>query len=231
MRREPKFKIYIKCKSFLLSCPSKLLKFKHAKWKFYQNILQKNLTRRYFFNSTVTSPKLKTIERKKQFFKQRLVLKRQLSQTFDTAIKLKKIKKTLKRLKGDSKFNSLFFLKNSILKFEYNLAVLLFRLNVFSNIFESRNFIENNRILVNSKPASHNYFLKKGDVILFNNSSLTNIKKQIQLPIFIPFVEIDFYNGNIVIVKDLDELSKEDITLFSAKYLDLPKLRYTLYKS
>lgn len=232
MRRDPKFKIYVKSKTFLLSCPSKLLKFKHAKWKFYKKILKKRLKRKFFFNVTSISPRLKTFDKKKLFFKKGLKIKRELYQIFDSSIKLQKIKKLLKNQSGP-KFNSLFFLNNSILKFEYNLGILLFRLNIFSNIFASRKFIDNKEVLVNSKPISHNYFVKKGDIISFN-TKIINIKnifeKQIKLPVFLPFIEIDFYTGCIVIVKDLHELSLEDITLFNAKHFDLPKLRYILCK-
>ena len=233
MRKNPKFKIYSKNKSFLLNCPQKLLKFKHSKWKIYKTKANKNLRRTYFFNNSLISPKLKQWDKKRLFFKNNLVIRRNLYQLFDTAIKLKRIKKIFDTNKV-SKFNYLVFLNQSLLKSEFDLAILLSRLNFFSNIYESRKLIDNGSIYVNNNTVSHNYFLKKGDIISFKNFLIDFdkvLKGQIKTAIFIPFVEIDFYTNTIVIIKDLEDLSLEDLSLFTCKHNDLSKLRNALYRS
>ena len=213
--------------------PQKILKFKHSKWKTYKIKVIKSLKRRFFFNGSLISPKLKQWDRKRLFFKDSLTIKRSLYQLSDTSLKLDNFKTAFKG-KSLSKLDQVPFLNNVLLKSEFNLAILLFKLNFFSNIYEARKHIECGLVLVNENYVSHNYFLKKGDLISFNNLIL-NFKQiqnnQIRMAIYIPFIEVDFYTNKIVIIKNLNDLSLEDISLFMCKHTDLSKLRQALYRS
>jgi ribosomal protein S4 len=227
MRRIAKFKIYTKSKNFGIKCPSKILKFKRSKWIYYKSQLKKGFTRRFFFNCLSVSPKLKSWDRRKLFFKNSLLLKRQLFQLFDSSIKLKTLKNIVKT-KTFLKYNSLIFFKKVFLNFEYNMSILLFRLNIFSSVFSARSFIERKLVLVNNLPVSHNYFLKRGDVISFNNTKffLKNIlDKIVSTSVYTPFIEVDMYSGRIIVIKDLKELSIQDASLIMSKPFPSYKLR------
>lgn len=41
-----------------------------------------------------------------------------------------------------------------------------------------------------------------------------NIKVNLESPCIVPFIEIDFYIGQLIIIKNLAELSEEDLLLF-----------------
>jgi ribosomal protein S4 len=227
MRKESKFKVYSKSKLLLLDTPIKIIKFKRTKWKYYKSLIKKNFKKSNFFNTFKVSTRLKIWEKKRLFFNSKLILKRSLYQLWDTSIKIKAIRGCVKKL-NVLKYDSSNFLNKTVLRFEYNLAILLYRLNFFSNIFESRKYIDAKNVFVNSNYVSHNYNLKKGDVILLSGPKLfsyTHLKTQIKAATYIPFIEIDYYNNLIIIIKDLKELSLEDLCLFTIYHLSLMKLR------
>lgn len=233
MRKTPRFKIYTKSKLFLLSCPKKILKFKKSKWLLYKNLLKKTLTKRFFFNFFLTSARLRIWEKKKLFFKQNLLNQRYFLQLYDNYLKSNRLKKEACHLKqGGFQFSN--FLKNSILKFEFKLAVLLVRLKFFFNVFDARKNITAGNVLVNNFIISSNYSLKEGDIIKFKNINPFN-KKVLNsfffMPFFISFVEIDYYLNQIIIVKNLDCLSSEDTSLLMPKHFNLSRLRFYYFKN
>jgi hypothetical protein len=230
MRKESKFKIYSKSKFLLLDTPIKLLKFKHTKWKNYKVLIKKSFKNRSFFNLLKISPRFKVLEKKRFFFTSKLILKRNFSQLFDASISIKRAQLEVKKL-NFLRLDSFNFYSKSISKFEYNISILLWRLNIFSNVFESRKYVDNKKIIINDSFVSHNYVLKKGDVVFFFDfhiNSFFNLKNQIKLINFIPFVEIDYYNNSIIIIKDISELSLEDFCLFTPYHFNLMKLRQVL---
>ena len=94
MRRIPKFKIFAKSRSILLPVPKKITKFKHSKWKKIKTKCLKINKKRSFFNFLLTgSTNVKYWDKKKLFFKNKLILRKSFYQTFDSSLKYKNLKK------------------------------------------------------------------------------------------------------------------------------------------
>jgi hypothetical protein len=77
---------------------------------------------------------------------------------------------------------------------------------------------------VNGEIGKSNYFVKKGDIISFSsikgkgkvrNNFIKNSECYLKNDCFFTFVEMDYYSNNIVILKDLLELSEDDFELLS----------------
>jgi len=247
MRKIAKFKIYKKCKFVVLKYPKKILKFKHSKWKFLQLKKfkkptfikkksfkkeyfydKKNLKKKYFFDAFLISSIFKRWLKKKKISILKLTTRNIFSQLFDSTIKHTLIKKSFRK---KIKLNQQNILIKSILQFEYQLDILLHRLNFYPNIYESRTNIKNGSVLLNGLKVNPSYKVKKGDVIHFLNSKIM-LKKNLSFyyysAFFFPFVECDYYAGNIVITKDMIEISVEDFSLFCTKYISSFKL-YSAY--
>lgn len=232
MRIDPKFKQYKKDRLFIYSCPKKFLKFKPTTVRKYRFGIEKRLKRFNFFKIDNICASFKKFENRKFFFKKKLIMRRNLNQWIDNTIKLNSIKKSFS-LSKKFKFDNLTFFKNTILKLEFNLSILLFRLNLFSSIYAAQKIIDKGFVLVNSKKVSHNYCLKNGDIITitpFSNNINLILKKQIKTVNYIPFIEIDLYTNTIIIIKDLKELSFEDTALIITKHFNLPELYQAIFK-
>jgi ribosomal protein S4 len=227
MRRIAKFKNFTQSKTIILSCPLKLNTFKRSKWSPYKKLIKNGLKKTKFLDCSLIFSHYSRWEKKRSFFKENLKVKRNLSQLLDHSIKIRIIKRLFKFTKS-LKLNYFKVLKHIILNFEFRLDVLLYRLNFFNSIYSARKSINSSGILVNKHLVHHNYLLKKGDLISFVNSKNFNIKEftilEKKIPSFFSFIELDSYNSNIVIIKDLKDLSAYDFTLFLTKQNDLTKM-------
>lgn len=221
MRRIPKFKILTKTGSIFLSVPKKILKFNHSKWKLLKTKVFKFLKRRCFFNFSLVSTKLKRWEKRKLFFKNKLFLKREFYQLYDSSLKYKNLKKFL-NVKQVKSLDNIKYLSLTLLRVEYKIDNLLTKLKLFSNIYLTRQKINIGDILVNEMNVTHNYVLKKGDIVTFlKKTNPQNIlTSQFNSFFFIPFVEVDFYTSTIVVIKSPVELSNQDLSLFFVKHFN-----------
>jgi ribosomal protein S4 len=166
-------------------------------------------------------------ERKRLFFKKRLLIRRCFKQLFDNVYSNKNIKE-----KKTLNINSFFF--SSFIKFEFTLCVLLFRLGFFLSIPLAKKAVESRKITVNNIYKSYNYVLCEGDIIKINaiDQNLSIIQKSyMKTSCFIPNIEIDYYTGTLVIIKNPSLFTKEDISLMVAKHTDLSKLYWALYRN
>lgn len=226
MRIVPKYKIFFSNNVFLTNSFKKLQNFKRSKWVTYKKIIKKNLIRKNFINFSLSFLKLKMWEKRKHFFRKHLRIKRILSQHTDYSSCFKSIKNNLDY--NSLNYYNLNYLKQTFLKLEFRLDILINRLNFFSSISESKFFITTYGILINDVLIKNtNYFCKKGDIIHFNKIDINNnaiLSKQLKLAVFYTFIEIDYYTNTFVVVKNLDELSLEDISLFYPKYADLSNI-------
>ena len=70
-----------------------------------------------------------------------------------------------------------------------------------------------------------NVFLKKGDLITFSEFSfkklIYTLNSSAFFSFFYNFVEIDHYSKTLIVLKDYESLSNEDINLIYKKYLNL----------
>lgn len=238
MRIKNKFKFFFTEKLFILNCKKKITEFKRPKWSLYHNIIKKNIKRNFFLNPILLTQKRNSNkgvewEKKKLFFKKKLKLRRIFFHMYDNAL-TKKDFKNIYNMPTKIKFNPALFFKNALIKFEYIAYIFLFKLNFFSSVYESKKAINNGLVFLNNKTFSPCIFLKAGDVISFQKENI-NLKKiinsQFQKKFFRSYVEIDFYTNTVVIIKDFESLSIEDLTLFHSEHVNISKLRLTFKDS
>lgn len=222
MRKNSKFKLFTKTKSFSLSLPKKILKFKHSKWKSINLKLFKLMKRSFFFDYSLVSTKLKKWSKKKLFFKNKLFLKREFYQYFDSSLQFKTLKNFMLYNKYNKKLDNIKYLNSRFITLEYKIDNLLTRLKFFSSVYGTKQAINKQHVLVNSVPVKHNYILKKGDIITFSKkpNQIETLISQLHSFFFIPFAEVDFYTSTIVIIKNPTELSNKDLTLFFVKHFN-----------
>lgn len=224
MRKIKKFKLYSKKSTFFFDLPSKLKKFSHTKWKIYKLLIERNLKKRFVNYSLLKAP-FKSFLRYKDTFKKSLYLKRSFYQQYDKVFKIKTIKNFFKSKKTNT-LNRFDYLKKFLLHYEFRLDNLLYRLNFFSSIHESKQNIKNRNICVNKKNTDlQNLILKKGDLIkIKNHVFLKNVLiSQIKTSSYLSFLEIDYYTQTIILLKNPMELSIEELPLFLNIPLDLFK--------
>jgi len=100
--------------------------------------------------------------------------------------------------------------------------------NFFASSFQSRQKISSRSILVNDKIAAPNSILKNGDIISIVDNSIkidNTIKKYNSTLSVLPHVEIDYYSQNVILVKDISDLSEEDYFLLTSDYVNIQQLR------
>lgn len=94
-------------------------------------------------------------------------------------------------------------------------------LSFFNSSVEARNFVNEKNVLINNKIVRSNYELKKGDIVSFNlnpdyaekNKYKTIRKKYKKSRKFFTFLEYDYYTNSIVVLKNWNELSEDELSL------------------
>lgn len=112
--------------------------------------------------------------------------------------------------------------------------VLLWYLSLFSSVYEARQSINNNEILVNDKCVKGNYYLSKNDIISVNlkknlkgRNSYRNIKnKYLTDKIVFPFLEFDYFTNTFIVLKNYSELTMEDMLWLYEKEMIILQLIY-----
>ena len=184
--------------------------------------------KRIFNTSIRIKKKINTWDKVKNYYKDGLKLKTNIVRFFDNSVSLSSLKK--KDIHKNLSIRD--FFQFSIIKSEFRIDILLFRLNFFSSSFQARQSLNEGEILLNFKKVTGNVFLKKGDIITFSSKKSKNlfdfkniINKQSLHYTFCPFVEIDFYSKTIVIFKDLIEFTNNDINFLFPNYFDYKKFK------
>ena len=136
----------------------------------------------------------------------------------------KGIKKSSKRITKE-------LLLNFLIKPLFRLDILLSRLYFFSSCYHARQFIQSGYVQVNDKKVKNNVLLKKGDIISFNlsknqkNFDLSNLFTiHLNNNLFYSFVEVDHYTKTLIILKDLNEVSVDDLSLLITDFFDVYKV-------
>jgi ribosomal protein S4 len=230
MRFSNKYKIFNQSENSFESFHSRIANFKRTKWqKVQKNNSRILLTKKKFINNFCIKNKYKSWDKVKNYYKVGIKIKRSLYSLFDKSIRSKDLAYSLLG-KQKSDFRKTFI--NSLLKPEYRLDILLWRLNFFNSSYQSRQSIANRLVLVNGKFVSGNLFLKAEDIITFSdvfNLNILNLKKNNKIFSFsksIPFfVEVDYYTNTIILTKELFNLYSNEISLFKFSYYDLKKAK------
>jgi ribosomal protein S4 len=116
------------------------------------------------------------------------------------------------------------------LKLYFRVDILLNLLNLFSTSYQAREFINNGNLLVNKKFVRANYFLRRGDLVEFNkiylkDASFKYIVKKFSENLRINnFLEVDYYSGSFIVIKDFDSFSKDDLSLGVTNFLSTRNL-------
>jgi len=226
MRKFKNYKVYSSLKIELSRMPTRLLKFKKSKWNIVKKMIQTKLldienSENLIEYNDSTKIKVHTIGTK--FVKRHHFFKR--------------INNIKIYLKYEDVFNTKFFsnillrklshfetIRKSFCKPLYKLEILLKELNFFSSVIECHQAMYNSLIKVNNNICNKSIFLKKGDIIDLDFSILKNTnynrEKRQGFTLIIPFIELDYYLGKIIIIKDYHDLSEEDVYLLSKDDID-----------
>lgn len=252
MRFINKYKSYDKLFSVFEKFPLRIAKFKSTKWKKIQRLLlfksfKKNKysklikavglkkkvrfsRKKLFFDNLLVKVSLKTWYRVEKYYENGRRIKSILHNMFDKSVLTGHFRKVLKFSKRASETQNAY--SYTLLKPEFRLDILLWRLNFFSSSYQASQAIAERKITVNGKLVQGNFFLSKGDVVLFcSNFKLNtlNVKKVKYKTLFSKvistFVEVDYYSNSIVVLKDVEDLGKEDLYLLVKDSYSLKKIK------
>lgn len=215
MRFSKKYKQLSNLELPLPLTPVRILKFRRPKWKRVQNLLSFSRKKRLSWDKISLN------------FKRGIVLKRHLLASFDNSVKVSFFKKVFS---SNFKKSTHQFLIDCLVKPLFRIDILLSRLFFHSSSFQSRQIISNGDVLLNFKKVSPNVFLKKGDILNISpgvvGSTFETISSKFLLNRCLNlFVEIDFYTNTVVVVKDISELTNEDLILIVSETFDLKKFK------
>lgn len=173
-----------------------------------------------FINFFLVKSKRYSWERKKAYSKDQKLSKLIWTLFFNNS-------KLLKSLKKFNKKNSHLGLINYFYKPVYYLSIFLWIINAAISVAHAKQIIQTGNIMVNTRVMTRSILLKKGDVVSFNelNNNFTEIKYNInKYTKFLTFIEVDFYTYRIVIIKNIIELTNNDLIVFSQQYFNLKTL-------
>ena len=221
MRKLHKYKIYNKV-DLVSKFPVRLLKFKRPKWHRLQELLlnQNNLGSE-LIDITAIKTDFKVWNKVRRAYKERLKSYSFFAAIFDNAIKVKKLK-SISDIKIRKKMYLKYFYENY-----YKTCSLLWFANFFASSFQSRQKIASRSIFVNDEIAAPNSILEKGDIVSIVDNLINidnNIKKYNSTLSVLSHVEIDYYSQNVIIVKDINDLSEEDFFLLTQDYVNTQQL-------
>lgn len=220
MRFLNKYKLHENSASADWKLPKRVLKFKRPKWfkikkkirvwrfkwennrkirlsPVYINHIKISIRRRYYA---------------KKFFKVQQQAKKYLASLFENSVKFNKKNKFKDR-------NSV--VSSYLIKPIFRIDLLLWYLSFFNSSVEARSFINEKNVLINNKIVWPNYELKKGDIISFSlnpdyaekNKYKKITKKYKKSRKFFPFLEYDYYTNNIIVLKNWNDLSQDELSL------------------
>jgi len=162
----------------------------------------------------------------KRKFADQLKHKLKLAGLFDHSIKFQK--KVIKSL-----FNVNAYV---LLRPLYRIDILLWYLKYYSSTYEAKQNIDNRKILVNNKSVKANYYVKEGDIISLNftsllekNNTYLNIKQKFtknKNRRLCSFLEYDKYTNTIIVLKDVKYLTSDDYALFITEASQLKRVLY-----
>lgn len=220
---------------------NKLFKFYKSKWKKVQtnlileykkfNLIYKFKNKKRFFRKKKSfiknHSKLNCTSRRwvkyKFFFRNALNLKKKFKLLFGNTFTNWDLKK-LFLYKTKKTYSQV--VQNFLLKPEFKINILLWRLNFFSSCFNVQKNIKKGIILVNKLKIKFNISLVLGNIIEIPKLSLFTFSRILKkIVIFYTFLEIDYYTNTIIIVKDLKELNSKDFYLLTRNIYNLFSLK------
>ena len=231
MRLRCKYKGYNNLSQPFERFPVRVLKFRNTKWKRVQKQLSSSLfLDKKFVDNFSTKVSYKTWEKLDNYYREGNRLKNNIVNFFDKSISASSLKKILKNSSLSSTTRGMYL--HTLLKPEFRVDILLWRLNFFASSYEARQALNERKILVNQKAVSGNFFLSKGDVVSFTNKcnvDFLTIKEHknnfLSTDTILSFVEVDYYSNTVVVIKDLTDLTADDFYLIVKESFNLKYIR------
>lgn len=246
MRFVNKYKGYEKATIIFERFPLRVLRFKRPKWKKIQKlVLYRKKTRVFkrsvlkksfrepanrFFDAFVNYLDPYSWYRVKKYYENGRRIRSSVLKSFDKTLVAKAFRMCLKRSKRSFQVDDTYL--KIVVKPEYKLDILLWRLGFFRSSYQTCQAINEKRVYVNSICVKKSTFLRKGDIVTFNpfrkqdNFVIQKVKSSfLKSQSILTFVEVDYYSSSIIIIKDLDDLGLEDLYLIVKDYHSLKKLR------
>ncbi len=158
------------------------------------------------------------------FSKENLNMKNMLSTYFDNGFSTKFYKTLfLNTYSRDYSMCSVF------VRPEYRLDILLWRLQITSSLYFAESLIKKKYVLINGKNVGLKHFVKEGDIISLITTKFFNFKKSSSYYIFSyllpPYVEVDFYLGQFIVLKDWHTFVSKDLTSIIRVPLKFSKIK------
>ena len=200
MRFVNKYKSHNKLFSIFEKFPLRILKFKSTKWKRIQKVLTfklskikkkyrnlksrksfRNNRRKFFFDNFIIKVSLKSWYRVEKYYENGRRIKNLISNMFDKSLPTSYFRKVLVLSKKTSDVRYIY--SHTLLKPEFRLDILLWRLKFFDSTYQACQAIDENKVVVNEKFTKGNFFLSKGDIISLDpkynltNLSMRNVRK------------------------------------------------------
>jgi len=228
MRLRSKYKGYNQLLQLFDKFPLRILKFKSTKWKKIQKVLSTSqLNKKNFVENFSVKVPYKTWEKINNYYREGHKLKNLIFLLYDKSISVSYFRSVLKNNSLSSTLRSMYLY--TLLKPEFRLDILLWRLNFFESSYQARQAINEKKVKVNEKTVAGNFFLKKGDLISFidlKNLNITKKRNKSSLSdIVFSFIEVDYYSNNIVILKDLKDLTTDDFHLLLNETYNIKKIK------
>lgn len=222
MRKLHKYKVYNKV-DLVAKFPVRILKFKRPKWRRLQEmLLNQNTLGSELIDITAVKNDFKVWSKVSRAYKERLKSYSFLSAVFDNSIKLKQLK-AQSNVKVRKEMYQKYLYQNY-----YKVCSLLWLSNYYASSFESRQKIASRSIFVNDKISAANSLLKNGDIISIVDNTINIdkvIKKYNPTLSMLTHIEVDYYSQNLVLTKDISDLSEEDFFLLTLDYVNVQNLR------
>ena len=246
MRFVNKYKGYEKTTIVFERFPLRILKFKRPKWKKIQKLIvyrkksrpvKKSLLKKLarepenrFFDAFVNYLDPYSWYKVKKYYENGRRIRSSVLKLFDKTLVAKSFSRSLRRSRKSFQVDDNYL--KILVKPEYKLDILLWRLGFFRSSYQSSQAINEKKVLINNICVKKNTFLRKGDVITFSslykqdNLVIQRVKTRfLKSQSVLTFVEVDYCSNSIIIVKDLNDLGLEDLYLIVKDYYGLKKLR------
>jgi ribosomal protein S4 len=214
MRRHKKYKIFLRTAE-LKTVPIRVLSFKRPKWsRLKRNISMVMLKAFTLCDVSKTIVKRRAWGRTRFYHQQVRQNVRFIRERYDGSFTFKR---SLSKIKGsfDRSQNTFQVLLHPF----YSLDTFLVLMNIASSVYSARQLISRKLITVNDRFVGANKTLQKGDIVDFSLFKGFRYDKKLIVQDFTisTFVECDFYNQKVVVIKDCKELTSDDACLLCTK--------------
>jgi ribosomal protein S4 len=236
MRFQNRYKNYDQSIQIFEKFPLRILKFKNTKWERLQKKLLSKIRKKKlkdskykkFKNNLLIKIEFKIWEKVKDFYRNGRKATNFISNTFDNTFTNSQLKVRLLASKVSDETLNIY--RQTLLKPEFKLNILLWRLDFFCSSFQASQAIHDKKILVNGKFVEGSFSLLKGDVIYIATEAYNKNFRKSKIKFspsdgILSFIEVDYYTSLVVIIKDLENLSNQDLYFIRPEFDNLKSIK------